>query len=381
MKRILHLTAGNLFGGIETLMLTLAIERDRCPEIVPEFGVCFEGRLSSELRQSGVNVHMLGNVRFRRPWTVWLARRRLRKLLAMNRPSAVITHACWTHCVFASVVKAAGIPLFFWAHDAANPNHWLDRKAARVRPRGVIANSQFTASGISELYPSTPVDVIIYPLVQPQAGDKSRREMLRREFKTDPDSIVILMACRMEAWKGHRALLSALSQLTDNLNWTCWIAGGSQRPQETKYLAELHQLELQLGLANRVRWLGQRQDVADVMAASNIFCQPNQTPEPFGIVLVEALYASLPVVTVRKGGAAEIVDDSCGMTIETNNPEYLAEALRTLIENGELRLKLGSNGPDRANSLCDVDRQLQKLYSHVIAYSNDPYNSADVGNC
>ena len=62
-----------------------------------------------------------------------------------------------------------------------------------------------------------------------------------------------------------------------------------------------------------MRFLGQREDVPRLMAAADVFCQPNTGPEPFGIVLVEALYAGLPVVTSGFGGAAEIVDQTCGV--------------------------------------------------------------------
>jgi hypothetical protein len=93
--RVLHINAGNLYGGIETLLVTLARHRGLCPEVEPHFALCFEGRLSKELRACEVPVHLLGGVRISRPWTVWGARSRLRALLARMAYDVVICHGCW----------------------------------------------------------------------------------------------------------------------------------------------------------------------------------------------------------------------------------------------------------------------------------------------
>ena len=68
-------------------------------------------------------------------------------------------------------------------------------------------------------------------------------------------------------------------------------------------------------MGERVAFLGARDDVPDLLAQADIFCQPNQSPEPFGIVFIEALQSGIPVVSSRLGGAAEIVDDTCGILI------------------------------------------------------------------
>src|ERR1700730_3572931 len=83
--RVLHVSAGNLYGGVETLLATLARFRTVCPGMEPHFACCYEGRLSSELMAAGAPVHMLGPARISRPWTVWRARRRLRSILQQER--------------------------------------------------------------------------------------------------------------------------------------------------------------------------------------------------------------------------------------------------------------------------------------------------------
>lgn len=116
-----------------------------------------------------------------------------------------------------------------------------------------------------------------------------------------------------------------------------------------------------LGIGPRVNFLGERSDIARLLAAADIYCQPNICPESFGITFVEAMYAGLPVVTTAIGGALEIVDGSCGMLVEPNEPAALARALGKLIEDRELRARLSAAGPAHAAALCDPARQMAHL--------------------
>src|SRR5262245_61524191 len=128
-RRVLHLAAGNLYGGVETFLVTLERHRALCPSLEPHFALCFEGRLGDELRGCGAAVHALGEVRFSRFWTIWGARRRLRRLLAEEGIDVVCCHGSWPHAAFAPTVRAAGRSLVYWAHDVPTGRHWLERWA------------------------------------------------------------------------------------------------------------------------------------------------------------------------------------------------------------------------------------------------------------
>src|SRR5947207_6804306 len=130
--RVLHLYAGNLYGGIERLLITLARTRELCPAMTHEFGLCFDGKLARELREAGAPVHILGNVRFSRPWTVRNARFALRSLLTRGSYDLAITHACWPQPLMGRVIRRADAPSLFWAHDAPKGTHWLERWAKRI---------------------------------------------------------------------------------------------------------------------------------------------------------------------------------------------------------------------------------------------------------
>jgi glycosyltransferase involved in cell wall biosynthesis len=362
LMRVLHVHSGNLYGGIETFLATLARWRDACPHLEHEFALCFEGRLSNELSRIGVPVHAIGAVRVSRPMTVFHGRHELRNVLTRGAYDVLIFHSAWSHAVFAPVARVAGLPAIVWMHGTTAGKHWTERWAQRTPPQLVICNSRFTANGAAAVYPGVATEIVYCPVELKYASlPGSERASIRREFDTPEDAVVILQVSRMEPLKGHLLHLAALSKLKSISNWMCWFVGGPQRLQEEDYFNQLQQEAVRLGIAERVRFLKERSDVASVLEAADIYCQPNLQPESFGITFVEALNAGLPVVATRMGGVNEIVDETCGILVPAGDVEAIADGLRQLIAEPRLRRRLGDSGPDRARELCDPAARIADL--------------------
>jgi glycosyltransferase involved in cell wall biosynthesis len=380
---VLHLCAGNLFGGIETYLVTLAKTEALHPQMHHAFALCFDGRLATDLRAIGGEVHLIGEVRTRKPWTVWQARQQLRHLLQNQSFDVVICHACWPQALFGSVVQGQKIPLVFSCHDFLRGHHWLERWAKWTIPDLTIANSHYTQTSLTSLYPQVPSHVAYLPVsngAETLAPDT--RDQVRRELQTSASRAVIIQACRLERWKGHGILIAALGQLPEGTDWEFWLVGGVQRPQDTAYQQELQAQVMALGLGDRVKFLGHRTDVPRLLAAADIHCQPNTSAEPFGIAFIEALYAGLPVVTSALGGAQEIIDSTCGYLVQPNDSAALAQCLETLLTNAIARQRLGSAGPARARALCQPEpqlRTLQTILSQAIAPQSYSGNPTEIG--
>jgi len=378
--KVLHLYAGNLYGGIEMTLTTMARLRHLAPGMEPEFGLCFRGRLWDELVATGVPVHDFGPVRLSRPWTVWRARGRLRQVLEQTRPAVVVAHASWPHVVFAPVMRRTGIRLVHFIHGETNGRNRLERLARRTPPDLVIANSRFTAGSAAKLFLDVPAEVLHPPVPAHDIPDREvGRRKVRVELATSDEAVVILMVSRIESLKGHATLLAALSRIRDEPSWVCWVVGGSQRPHEHELLEALERQAKSLGVADRVRFVGPLADVLKVMIAAEIYCQPNSGPEGFGLTFLEALYAGLPVITSGFGGATEIVDQTCGVLTTPGDPEAVAAALRSLIQDPSRRRVLGAAGPNRAESLCDPGRILRRLNA-LLKASTSCRSSASTGD-
>lgn len=347
--KVLHVHSGNLYGGVETFLLTLARARQRAAGMEMSVALCFEGRLAQELRDAGVTPFPLGDVRLRRPDKVRRVRHTLRALLAAHAFDVVVCHQAWPYAIFGPVIKSAGTPLVFWVHMAQTGRHWLERLAGRTEPDCYICNSRFTASVLPPT--RSRVEVVAYPVTTHEPASE----------RLPSRACVIAQVSRMEPWKGQAVLIDALARLRDDPGWTCWMVGGPQRPAETTYFDALRAQALRLGIADRIVFMGQRSDVGALLAGADVFCQPNLEPEPFGISLVEALSAGLPVVTSAMGGALEIVDDSCGALVKAGDAASLADELRRLIGDPDRRAALARRGRDRARELCDPDTQMNRI--------------------
>lgn len=360
--RVLYLSSGNLFGGIETLLLTFARCRDLCPGLQPEFALCFDQRFAAALRETEVPVHILGAARMSRPWQVWNARRGLRKILAERQPDVAVCHGSWSQALLGPVVREAGIPLVYWTHDrVVEPLPWQEKWALRCPPDFVIANSHYTASGQGDLYRGVPTRVLYCSLSPPQRRYSAvERDEFRLGHQTPLDVPVLLQVSRLDPHKGHLLHLEALGSLR-HLPWISWIVASPQRPAEELFLAELKRKTEQLGLADRIRFLGWQRDVGLPMEAADIFLQPNSGPEPFGLTYVEALYRERPVVTTAMAGALEVVSSDCGILTPPGDVAALSAALEILLGDPAHRRRLGEHGPARARWLCDPAARLAEM--------------------
>ncbi|HLH07808.1 MAG TPA: glycosyltransferase family 4 protein [Terriglobales bacterium] len=369
----MHLHSGNLFGGIERAIITCVRNLQFAPHLRFEFAVCFSGTFRGELSALKQPIHVLPEVRVRNPLSLIRARRQLARILRMRTYDAVVCHSTWTHSIFAPVIQGLGMPELFWAHDHYDGRHWLERWASRTAPNLVISNGEFSNESVEKLFPGVARQIVRNPVeIQRRHWSAAERRQIRAEFGTADNTVAIVQVSRMEAWKGHDLLLEAATRLRTSAPWKIWFIGGAQRPQELSYLETLKTKAKHLGIADRVTFGGQHSDVPRVLAAADIFCQPNRAAEPFGIVFIEALSQGLPVVTFNMGGPAEIVDPTCGVLVEPGNLKTLAAELDWLISDSALRRSLGEAGPARARQLCDpavVLPQLQQVITSLVGNS------------
>ncbi|MGZ4787333.1 MAG: glycosyltransferase family 4 protein, partial [Terriglobales bacterium] len=325
--RMLHLHSGNIMGGIESLMLTMAESAGFTPDTKHEFALTFDAEFAAHLRRTGATVHLLPRIRLRHLPSVYQSRRQLRMLLGQFQFDAVFAHSSWTQLLFSDIARRRSIPQIFWMHGPYD-GHWLQKLASFQRPDFVICNSRYTRSTLDRCYANVPSTVLYGPV--PKCHCSENRDELRRTLGIAPDELAILIAARMEAWKGHSDLLQALAALKTVIRWKLLIAGAPNSAAETAYFDSLQRQASVLG--ERVAFLGHRSDVRGLMAAADIYCQPNRKPEPFGVVYVEALHAGVPVVTSAMGGAREILDRNTGVLVEPGDTHALVTALTQLAE-------------------------------------------------
>lgn len=360
--KVLHVSSAELYGGIETVLVSLARHRALCPGLDQHFALCFEGRLSEELHALDVPVYMLGNVRLKNPLSIRRARRMLDSVIKRCNFDVIICHGPRTMVFFSKTVRGAQKPLLMWMHGIRVLKRWLNHLLGRNLPDLMICNSLYTQEAVASVFPGIESTVIYYPLETASTVPGARqRNAVRKSWGVNEDTAVIVLASRMVPWKGHQVLVDALMELGTETPWQCWIVGGPQTPAEQEYFSTLESNVLSVGLADRIRFLGQRSDVAKILPAADVFCQPNLEGEPFGVVYIEAMQAGLPVLTSAMGAAVEIVDETSGILVPPDDPTALAQALCNLLDDPVVLRRLSAGGPARARLLCDPASRLHAL--------------------
>jgi glycosyltransferase involved in cell wall biosynthesis len=171
--------------------------------------------------------------------------------------------------------------------------------------------------------------------VDPVALEPSRaRADVRAELGAGDDDVVLLAVGALVRRKGHDVLLDALSTLEARL--PLWIAGeGEERAA------------LEARGADRARFLGRRDDVADLLHASDVVVMPSRR-EGLGVAALEAMAAGRPVVASQVGGLGQaVVHERTGLLVPPEDPVALAAAVDRIARDRGLRLRLGAAGPER----------------------------------
>jgi hypothetical protein len=140
-RRILHLWSGNLYGGREIPRLASEIGQAE-----HHFGLCFDGRLATELRERRGNLHLIPAARLSSPRAIATSRAAVGALIQRLQPMAVVTHSHWPAAIWGRVVRARAQRWVFYAHDLRSGHGILGWLGSRPKPDLVIAN-RVTAKG------------------------------------------------------------------------------------------------------------------------------------------------------------------------------------------------------------------------------------------
>lgn len=232
----------------------------------------------------------------------------------------------------------------------------------------VITNSLNTEALVHSLAASAKT-AVIHPGVNPAdfVFSEEERELRRAFYGFAHDDIVLVTVARMEARKNHIGVLNAMRRLLDSgIPLKYLIVGGGEEEQNLQALA------VELCLNNAVRFTGVLPDRQRslAMALADIHIMPSITYgevlEGFGIVFLEAAAACIPSIAGNTGGQAEaVMDGRTGFVVDGTNVETIANAIRQLAENRQLRHEMGEYGRRWASAhewQTLVDKTSQMIY-------------------
>jgi glycosyltransferase involved in cell wall biosynthesis len=281
---------------------------------------------------------------------------------AARRHDVVYANSQKAFVLGAIATTLARRPLIWHLHDIITGVHFgaMQRRVqvalANFCASKVIVPSQVAADAfIAEGGRKELVEVVANGL-DTISESKSPAE-IRQELGL-PTGPLVGVFSRLAPWKGQHVVLQALADLP---GVSCIIAGDALFGEQA-YAARLNKMVEDLGLAGRVRFLGQRSDVPRLMSAVDAVIHPSIDPEPFGRTLVEAMLAGVPVIATDAGAASDILEaGKAGTLVPPDDAGALARAIRMVMSHpAELAGQL-NYAVARARAHYGVAQMLQSI--------------------
>jgi len=195
----------------------------------------------------------------------------------------------------------------------------------------------------------------------------------RDKYNIDKDKILIILAGRINRWKGQRLLVDAFNKLNDMLKETATVIMlGDPPPGQNEFLEDLKSHISALRLQGYIKIIPFIKDVNSAWLACNICVVPSTEPEPFGLVAVEAMQWKKPVIAANHGGLSEIViDDVTGKVFTPCDAIDLSTKLEFLLKNQVKCTEFGLEGRKRFKSefteeqFCKRFNELYKQFAEI----------------
>ena len=260
-------------------------------------------------------------------------------------------------------------PLVYHLHDILSLDHFsrtnraIAVKLANTQASLVIANSQASQAAFVEAGGRSPLTAVVYNGFNPEfyRADESKRKTLRQQLGLDGQFIVGHFS-RLSPWKGQHILIEALTHCPENVTA---IFVGEALFGEQDYAQSLHQKVAELGLEKRIRFLGFRSDIVQLMSACDLVAHTSIAPEPFGRVVVEAMLCGCPVVAAKAGGIVELVEHgNTGWLVPPGDSTLLADVITNCRQQPEATAIVAHQARDTASQrfhLNAINQQLAQL--------------------
>jgi glycosyltransferase involved in cell wall biosynthesis len=227
---------------------------------------------------------------------------------------------------------------------------------------GTAAALPCVSDATASQFPRTDSARVIYDGLALDA-QRAPRDSARRALALDDRAQVIAVLGRVSSWKGQDVLIRALAEPALRERGAVGLIAGDVWPGAEDRLTELRRLADGLGVADRVRMLGFREDVENVYGAADLIAVPSTAPDPLPGAAIEAAAAGCAVIASDHGGLPEIVRDRhSGRLIAPGNPAALAEACAGLLDDPSERERLGAAAALDARLRFDPARLLAALH-------------------
>lgn len=380
--RVLVVESQTEMGGAQIALLTLLESLDRTC-IAPvfaslEFG---QGNFPERIAALGILVHRLPGGRFRELRSTAARIESLRKLIHEEKTEVVLSNSAHPLLYARPAALLAGCPCVWWVHgwEPTDPlrGNWINLVESLISADALLANSEFTAGVLRQAFSTHgSIRLARYGIdLQRFHPDAEKGASAREALEIAGGTPVVGMFGRLQRWKGQHIFLRAAAMLAAREK-SCrfLIVGGSPFGLEPEYAEELRQMVQSAGLGERVMFLGQRSDTNELLNACDVVVHASVEPEPWGLVVAEAMAAGRAVIGAAAGGPLEMIEHGrTGLLTPPGDAAALAEAMESLVVDAELRRTMGAAARRHAEQhferhaaaarMCEELRRAREAYA------------------
>jgi glycosyltransferase involved in cell wall biosynthesis len=377
--KILFLDQSGKPGGAELCLIDIAKPyRDSC--LVALFA---DGPFRELLEQQAIPVEVLATtpIQVRKESSLVQSLSSVGSLLPLI--TQVVQKARDYDLIYANTQKALVVgalasflshrPLVYHLHDILSTDHFsrtnraIAVTLANTAASLVIANSQASQAAFVDAGGRSQLTQVVYNGFDPELyrTNQSIRNTLRQQLGLDGRFIVGQFS-RLSPWKGQHILIEALTYCPEDVTA---ILVGEALFGEQDYAQSLHEQVAKLGLEQRVRFLGFRSDIVQLMSVCDLVAHTSTAAEPFGRVVVEAMLCGCPVVAAKAGGVVELVEHGrTGWLVPPGEPTLLAEAIAFCRQQPEATATVARQARDTASQrfhLRAINQQIAQLLESI----------------
>ncbi|MEM5776144.1 MAG: glycosyltransferase, partial [Anaerolineaceae bacterium] len=286
---------------------------------------------------------------------------RLFSLLLRQKFDVIETFTHHSNLIGCLLGWTAGVPVRIASHHGRIEGlpGWANRLHTWMLNRGIAQKMVVVSRQVLEQAVEDgiqPGRLVIIPNGVPDAvNNPQHADALRADLLPAPTGQVLLAVGRLVAPKAHTFLLNALPGVLEQHPQTAVVLAG-----DGPLRGELEAEALQLGIASRIRFLGVRADVTDLMAAADLFALPSRS-EGMPLALLEAMRAGLPIIATDVPGVREaLADGQCGLIVPAEDPAALARALLRFLDDPAFAQQCGQSARVRFEQEFTLQKMMQR---------------------
>lgn len=362
--RILHISSAKIYGGGERHFADLTRELSRRGH---EVFVALRPSCEWQDRLAFVPPERFLHVSIRNSFGMFSARR-IANFAEKNEIDIIHAHVARDYIAASIAARSANARLVLTRH-VLFPMKSFHRFALR-NVDAAIAVSSSVRDQLERVFPPDKVHVIAngVDLAATSEGDRSSWGREFREFHSIPmDCPVVSTLGELKVMKGQRDFVLAASEVVKRQPDCRFVVAGVDNTIDKSFRRELKRLARVLGMEPNFIWLDWLSDTRPLLAASDLFVSPSHS-ESFGLAILDAMIASLPVVATMTGGAIELIPDAKAL-VPIKDPLSLADTILWYLEHpddrGQLAMDLHVAATERFSLKKMVDAT-EGLYESLL---------------